>query len=95
MPCGGVYFGGPLYPDVWTGECISCGQGNADHFVDEWDAFIHAECVIGWLQRTEEGQVVLNHAHNIIIILDIKERQRLLEQAQKQKRRLTSRRGIR
>jgi len=91
MPCGGVYFGGPLYPDIWTGECIFCGQKDADHFVDEWDAFIHAGCVIPWL-RTEEGRLVLEHLHTIIIILDPEERKRLLETAQKQKAR-AKRRG--
>lgn len=97
MPCGGVSFGGPLYPDVWKGECLFCGQEDADHFVDEWDAFIHAECVIPWLsdKNNPEAQIVLNHAHTIVIILDRREREALRAKALKQKARMARQRRVR
>lgn len=93
MPCGGIGFGGPLYPDVWEGDCFHCGKPGANHFCDEWDCFLHAECVLPFL-ATEEGQIVIEHKHRIVIILDPDEQNGLIEAAQKQKRRAARKRRV-
>ena len=40
-----------------------------DFFIDEWDAYIHSECVPSFLQ-TEEGRIVLEHGHEVAIWKD-------------------------
>jgi hypothetical protein len=68
MPCGGIY---PLsFPMV--SPCFVCGKEGSDHFIEEWDAFIHADCILPFLQ-TEEGQIVLKHRHEIHIVFPQKE----------------------
>ena len=62
MPCGGIY---PVCPQ--EDICFYCGKtGLLDHFCDEWDTGLHAECVEPFL-KTEEGKVVLAHGHRIIV----------------------------
>lgn len=45
-------------------ECWHCGKPGSDCFLEEWDSFIHSECVPDFL-KTEEGQVVLHHKHHV------------------------------
>ncbi len=62
MPCGGIFpvSDGAHYP------CWHCNELGSDHFVEEWDAFIHAGCIIPFL-HSEEGEIVLAHKHYIQI----------------------------
>lgn len=65
MPCGGI-FPGSLGGDP---TCWVCHKYGCDLFCMEWDAVIHSECVPAFLE-TEEGQLVLEHGHEVIIIKD-------------------------
>lgn len=75
MPCGGVY---PVRapgvaddkPTDGQYDCFFCNKTDPtpDHFVDEWDAFLHADCVIPFLTSTEEGKIVIKHRHEIYIV---------------------------
>lgn len=60
MPCGGIYpvSDGAHYP------CWQCNEKGSDHFVEEWDAFLHEACIIPFL-HTAEGEIVLAHRHYI------------------------------
>jgi hypothetical protein len=40
-------------------------------FCEEWDAYLHAECVSAFLQ-TPDGQVVLKHRHDIVIVFGVR-----------------------
>ena len=60
MPCGGIY------PVEDTGICWRCRKPGADHFVEEWDAYIHETCIIPFL-HTDEGEIVVDHKHHIQI----------------------------
>lgn len=62
MPCGGIY------PDRNEAghKCFSCHKEGADHFCEEWDCFLHGECVPAFL-ATEEGKIVIAHGHDIFI----------------------------
>lgn len=64
MPCGGI---NPCRP-VKGARCYQCGSGEPepDHFVEEWDAYMHADCVAPFL-RTFEGQCVLVHGHEVVV----------------------------
>lgn len=68
MPCGGIYpirgaDGGPV---VVEHMCWECRRPWPDCFVEEWDAYIHSECVEAFLAG-EEGQIVLSHGHGVYI----------------------------
>jgi hypothetical protein len=63
MPCGGIYPVGPA--DV---PCFLCNESGADHALIEWDAALHGKCVQPFL-NTDEGQIVLNHKHWVIVEL--------------------------
>ena len=69
MPCGGIFpregtFAGPVED---TDDCFHCGKtGNATHYCEEWDCYLHKDC-IGEFLLTEEGQIVIKHGHSIII----------------------------
>lgn len=73
MPCGGIF---PI-KGSWVDRtlqqmsnqatrCWQCGELGGDHFVEEWDSAIHGVCVLEFL-KTEEGKVVLNHQHPVIV----------------------------
>lgn len=48
------------------GGCWMCHKGGCDHFVIEWDTFIHATCIPKFLM-TAEGQCVIDHGHECVI----------------------------
>lgn len=60
MPCGGIR---PV-TDGAEYRCFHCNTKGCDHFVEEWDAFLHGSCVVKFLQG-EEGELVVNHKHHI------------------------------
>ena len=69
MPCGGIY---PIYSREATkcnSKCFQCNKlcklGENISFVEEWDSFIHDECINEFL-RTSEGKIILEHEHKII-----------------------------
>ena len=72
MPCGGIYpiASTPfeaLRPEGSGGYCFHCGKPDSvvphpSHFVEEWDAYIHQECIESFLE-TEDGKIVLVHKH--------------------------------
>lgn len=62
MPCGGIW---PA--DVGEDErCWHCNRRGADHWLEEWDSFLHKACIRAFLV-TDEGQVVVRHKHLIQI----------------------------
>ena len=70
MPCGGIFqtFMG-MEP---SGPCFTCGgdiSGGSKWglFVEEWDACIHRDC-LGDFLVSEEGKVVLEHGHAIMVV---------------------------
>lgn len=63
MPCGGIY---PISDANPNWKCFFCSKKGCDHFCEEWDCGLHADCVIPFL-HTEEGEVVINHKHEIQI----------------------------
>ena len=71
MPCGGIYTVKPLTEwKEWYDSCCYCGKfildgKTPDHYVEEWDGFmLHGVCVLPWL-KTEEGQCVNLHLHEV------------------------------
>ena len=65
MPCGGIWTVKPF-----ESECFYCGKtGQLDHFCEEWDTGLHAKCVRPFL-ATPEGQVVLNHGHEVRLTIN-------------------------
>ena len=60
MPCGGIY---PV-KDAPAHPCWQCNELGADHWLEEWDAVIHKDCIEAFL-KTEEGQIVIDHNHHI------------------------------
>jgi hypothetical protein len=62
MPCGGIY----PDPNESGHKCFHCHKEGADHFCEEWDGFLHGECVPAFLM-TEEGRIVIAHGHDIFI----------------------------
>ncbi len=63
MPCGGIYPVADANPN-W--QCFYCNEKGCDHFCEEWDCGLHEACVIPFL-HTDEGEVVLDHNHEIQI----------------------------
>ena len=75
MPCGGIF---PIMGDNLEAyfasapggipECWYCRKRSPppDHVLVEWDSFIHGECIRPFL-RTEEGMIVVEHEHLIMI----------------------------
>lgn len=63
MPCGGIN----CYADVPPGECFHCGRTGADHYCEEWDCMLHADCVMPFLYETDEGKIVRSHGHTVVI----------------------------
>lgn len=62
MPCGGIYPTGKNR----RSDCFYCGEHNPapDHWVEEWDAPIHADCIKGFLD-TPEGKIIIAHGHAV------------------------------
>jgi hypothetical protein len=52
--------------------CFHCNRADPvpDHFVEEWDAFLHGTCALPFL-LTVEGSVVIAHRHNVVIRLEV------------------------
>lgn len=73
MPCGGIY---PVKrepgdcPNAEWDRCYYCLKNDPqpDHFVEEWDAYIHGKCVEAFM-KTEEGQIIKDHGHEVVIVL--------------------------
>jgi hypothetical protein len=59
MPCGGIW------PAMSGHPCWVCGEIGCDLFCEEWDTPLHKRC-LGAFLKTEEGQCVIEHGHNII-----------------------------
>jgi hypothetical protein len=75
MPCGGITpTKNSFLRDTVASpqECYYCGKKGALHFVEEWDAFIHAVCVPAFLQ-TDEGKVIIKHKHEVYIDFELEE----------------------
>jgi hypothetical protein len=73
MPCGGITpTKNSFVRDVVNEpqKCYFCGKPGACHFVEEWDAFIHARCVPAFLQ-TDEGKVIIDHGHEVYINFEL------------------------
>jgi hypothetical protein len=69
MPCGGIYpIRGSWIEELGNtkGECYFCGKNTHinDLFCEEWDCYLHKECVKPFLE-TKEGKIVLKHGHDI------------------------------
>jgi len=75
MPCGGIY---PITPKHPFGEmhgksnydnCFHCNKEIKSEdlmFCDEWDCYLHRDCVMDFL-KSEDGQVVLLHGHEVVL----------------------------
>jgi hypothetical protein len=61
VPCGGIYPVGKDLPEV----CFLCNSPGTSHFCEEWDAYLHEDCIDGFL-KTPEGQVVARHGHAVV-----------------------------
>jgi NAD-dependent SIR2 family protein deacetylase len=75
MPCGGIYpiskesdFG-KMHGSSDHDECFHCGKAIQTEdlmFCDEWDCYLHRDCVIEFL-KGEEGKIVLAHGHSVVL----------------------------
>lgn len=73
MPCGGIYpivgsiFESMFNPNDPGHNCFECGKSDTPptHFCDEWDCYLHKECIDAFLAGPE-GQIVIHHKHEII-----------------------------
>jgi len=75
MPCGGIYpiegtwvepYANNATVDDRTNACFHCEKPGCELWCEEWDAPIHKACVPEFL-KTPEGQVILNHGHEVIL----------------------------
>ena len=72
MPCGGIYpltrhwSAAYLDPTQRSLACFYCDKSEppVTHFVEEWDAYIHRDCIDEFL-KTPEGEIVLAHGHEV------------------------------
>jgi hypothetical protein len=74
MPCGGIYPAkgtwlehsySPTLSQCW--KCYRMIEKLEEaYFCDEWDCWLHKDCIPEFL-KTEEGQVVLAHKHEVIM----------------------------
>lgn len=69
-PCGGIY---PISRKIVCNPesnylCFVCGKFDPfpDHYCEEWECFLHGDCIEPFL-KTYEGGVVLDHKHDVII----------------------------
>ena len=69
-PCGGIHpiegTAAGIGMPAETRVCFWCHKDNAKHFYYEGDAYIHAQCAIGFLQ-TEEARVIIDHRHTVVL----------------------------
>jgi len=75
MPCGGIYpvVSGSDFDNMHgssaNDDCFLCGKEIEKKdlmFCDEWDCYLHRDCVVEFL-KTEEGQIVLRHGHQVVL----------------------------
>ncbi len=71
MSCGGITPIRPLVEELSPAyKCLGCfkwlddDNGTPDHFVEEWDGFLHGNCIEDYL-KTDEGKCVIMHNHVI------------------------------
>ena len=72
MPCGGIWPASPQGLKDFVGpegRCFHCHELGPDHWVEEWDAFIHGKCVESFLD-TDEGDIVISHQHIVLVKID-------------------------
>lgn len=43
-----------------------CDERNTSHFCEEWDCFLHARCIVEFMQTTQ-GQMIIQHGHVVQI----------------------------
>jgi len=69
MPCGGIY---PVSDGPAHGKCWVCYSDDPEPmlFCEEWDTFLHAKCVLKFL-NSKEGKIVLLHKHPVYIEFDV------------------------
>jgi len=71
MPCGGIFPVKGSWVEYYSihdlpHRCIYCDEiGGVTHFCEEWDGFLHAQCIDQFLM-TEEGKIVVEHGHEIV-----------------------------
>jgi hypothetical protein len=66
MPCGGIYPITNQFSKEARLQCLHCNKLGADHMVEEWDGFLHRNCIPAYL-LTDEGQIVMLHGHEVVI----------------------------
>lgn len=78
MPCGGIW---PLKPDhdyakmhgnSAFDECFYCNKDIQPEdlmWCEEWDCYLHRDCVVPFL-KTDEGLIVLKHGHIVVLYLE-------------------------
>jgi hypothetical protein len=70
MPCGGI----AVYSDVSAGDCWVCNKPGAKHYLEEWDAMIHARCAVKELANpTSDVALVINHKHQVFLDFGLEE----------------------
>lgn len=66
MPCGGIYLASS--EETLEADCLVCGRKGCRHYIEEWDAYIHARCAIRELNNPgSEVYVVLLHEHEVYL----------------------------
>ena len=70
MPCGGIY---PIPHDDDPGgsgieRCYYCNKAKpiVTHYIEEWDAVIHKDCIDDFLENAPDGQIIVKHGHKVI-----------------------------
>lgn len=68
MPCGGIYpvEESPGFASRKETRCLMCDGADCELHCEEWDSDLHVRC-LGSFLCSEEGQVVLNHGHEIYV----------------------------
>ena len=61
MPCGGIF----PFSGTSDERCFYCNKPGTDHECIEWDSVLHGRCIEAFL-RTDVGQCVMNHGHEVI-----------------------------
>lgn len=70
MPCGGIYGVEGHFSQAGAGgaSCFQCRgtEPRPELFVEEWDAFLHRDC-LGRFLLSPEGLIILKHGHEIVV----------------------------
>lgn len=76
MPCGGIW---PATEEIKKyfnehpeHDCLWCGKNVEEKdlmWCEEWDCYLHRDCVMDFL-KGEEGQVVIKHGHQVILYFE-------------------------